>query len=109
MIQKFIGRSGSQIGTADTDHQQHIGILADLFCRLFDAVKLFLIIIDRKINPSQKIISGSRLGNQHFFGVQNQLFHILHFFFRDKWSSLGIIECNFSHTIFLLFRFLFNP
>ena len=50
--QEFNSSSCSEIGTADTDYKQYLGITLDLLCSLFDSGKLFLIIVNRKIDPA---------------------------------------------------------
>ena len=54
MSQEFDRSSRSQIRSADTDHEENIGILSDLLCRFFDACEFFFVIVNRKVNPSKE-------------------------------------------------------
>ncbi len=60
VLQELNGRSGSQIGTTDTDYHQNLRIISNLLCRLLNSRKLFLIVVYRQVYPAGKIISGSR-------------------------------------------------
>ena len=100
MSQKFDSCSRSQIGTADTDHQQYLRITLDLLGCFLHSGKLFLVILYRKIDPSQEIITRTALRYQHFLGIQCQFLHIAYFFRRNKCICFSIIKCNmFAHII----------
>ena len=58
-LDKFQSCSGSQIRTADPDHQEHIALALDLFCSLLDACIFFLVIVHRKVHPADEIIPGN--------------------------------------------------
>ena len=71
MIQALDGldhSAGTQVGAADTGDQQHIGIGTNLLRSLFDAGKLFLVISNRQVQPTQKVIAGTSLGFQLLVG-----------------------------------------
>ena len=71
MVQALDGLDHSacaQIRTADTGDEQHIGIRADLLRSLLDAGKLFLVISNRQVQPTQKVIAGTSLGFQLLVG-----------------------------------------
>ena len=58
--------TSAQIAAADACHQQHIGIIADLFgCRL-DAGKFLFIIGFGQVHPAQKIVAGAGFAFQQF-------------------------------------------
>ena len=69
---------GSQIRPADSDHKKYIRIISDLLCRLFNSVELFFVIIHRKIDPSEEIISCACSGKQFFLRLRSKLAHIFH-------------------------------
>ena len=75
MTQCLDGCTGSQIGTADTDHKKDIGITLDLGCCLLDPVKLFLVIIYREVDPAQEIISLAGLLNQCLLSRDHAVLH----------------------------------
>ena len=60
--------TGTQIRTADTSDEQHIGIRTDLLCGLFDAGELFLVISNRQVKPTQEVIAETSLGLQLLMG-----------------------------------------
>ncbi len=71
VLQEFDRGSCAEIGSADADDDQDIGLLSDLLRRFLDAGKLFLVIIDRKSSPANVIIAFSGAGQQRLFGCQN--------------------------------------
>ena len=71
MVQALDGlhySTGTQIRTADTSDEQHIGIRTDLLCGLFDAGELFLVISNRQVKPTQEVIAETSLGLQLLMG-----------------------------------------
>ena len=52
---KFNGCPRPQIRTSDSNHNQHITTLSDLFCRCLNPCVFFFIIIYRTADPSQKV------------------------------------------------------
>lgn len=69
MAKEINRRSCSQIGTADSDDKQHFRILLDLLRSLLDSGELFLIVIDRQIDPAKEIIACSGLLQQSLSGL----------------------------------------
>ena len=59
------GGAGTQIGAADTDHHQHVGIRADLLGRGLDAGELLLVVIYGQVHPAQEIVAGAGAAFQH--------------------------------------------
>ena len=57
MAKCFDRCSCAEIGSADTDHDQYIGIALDLLCCLLDTIELILVVIYGKVDPSEEIIS----------------------------------------------------
>ena len=97
MTQEIDGCTCSQIRAADTKNEQNIRITLDLGCCLLNSRKLLLVVVDRKIYPSKKIVSGTRSGNQKFLRRKYLTLNILNFFFLYKTLCLGIIKCNLCH------------
>src|SRR5699024_12333222 len=75
MSEEFDCSPGSQIGSADSDHKKYIRIISDLLCRLFNAVELFFVIIHRKIDPSEEIISCACSGKKFFLCLRSKPAH----------------------------------
>ena len=97
--QKFNGCSCSQIGAANTYHQQDVRIILNLFRCLLNPCKFSLIIIYRQIDPSQKIITGASLLQQGLLCTHDCGLKIGHLFRRNESCCLGIIKHNFlSHN-----------
>ena len=88
MSQELDGRPCSKIGAADADHQKDFGVLADLRRRFLDAVKLFFVIVNREIDPSQEIISRSRLRHELVLRLRCELAHILHLMLLNETACL---------------------
>ena len=61
------GGPGPQVGPADADHHQNLGILADLGGGLLDAGKFVLVVVFRQAHPAHKI--GARGGSVIELGV----------------------------------------
>ena len=88
--------AGAQIGAADTGHQQHVGVGTNLLCSFFDAGKFFLIISNRQVKPTQKVITGTRFGFQLLMGQLDLRIDCLIFFRTDKFCKMLTVITN-SH------------
>ena len=53
-------RSRSEVRTAYSDYYKNLRILSDFLGRFFDSCEFFLIIIFRKAEPSEEVISFTR-------------------------------------------------
>ncbi len=73
---EFDCRTRAQIRSADADDNQYITALLNLFRRLLNACKLFLIIFNRKIDPAEEVVSLCRFVHQHLIACPNQRIHI---------------------------------
>lgn len=58
-VYELDGRSRAQIRAADADYDKHVSRLADFLRRLLDACKFLSVIVFRKIEPAEKIVSRS--------------------------------------------------
>ena len=97
--QEFNRCSCTQIGAANAHNQKNVRITLDLGCRLLDPVKLVLVIIHRKVDPSQKIVARSGFTYQSFLRTHNCGLKIGHLFRRNESCCFGIIKCYFlSHN-----------
>ena len=76
VAQKLDGSSGTKIRTSDTNHKQNLGIALNLLRCSLNSGKLFFVVIDGKIDPSQEIISRTALGYKYLLCIQSKLLHI---------------------------------
>lgn len=53
-LQEFDRRTGTQIRTADTDHDQYLGILLDLLGSRLNSCEFFLVIVGRSVSQPRK-------------------------------------------------------
>ena len=58
-------RAGSQIGAADADDHQHLGLLLDLLGRRLDAGELLLVVVPGQVHPAGEITAGAGVGGEH--------------------------------------------
>ena len=68
MTQELDGSSGSQIRTADADHYQNVAVVFDLVGSFLDSCKLFFIIVHRKVDPAEEVVSSAAFLHQDIFG-----------------------------------------
>ena len=67
MLQQFDRRTRPQIRAADADDHKHVAVLTDLFRRLFNAGKFFLVVVLRQIDPAEEIVPRAFSALQDFF------------------------------------------
>ncbi len=79
-VDKFDRRARAQVRAADTDYDQHLAGLLDLFRGLLDAREFLFIIGLGQIDPAQKIISCARAGMQHILRRLHQRGHLRNLF-----------------------------
>ena len=94
VVQELICRTCPEVGAADADHEQHVGILADLRRGLFDADELFLVVIDRKIDPAPEIRARAAAVEQHLLRGFRALLHGLKRLLIDEFLRLRIIKSD---------------
>ena len=90
--------TGAQIAAADAGHDQHVGILTDLFGSCLDAGKLFLVIITGQIHPAQEVAAGAVLGLQLLVSCFHLGIDSCIFLFADKAGEVFRVQCN-THCI----------
>ena len=88
VAQELDGSSCSQVGAADTDDDQYLGVALNLLCRLLDTRELFFIVIYREIYPANIVVAGSCSAHQDVLGVSYDLFHGVYFMLFDKCHCL---------------------
>ena len=62
------GGTGAQIGAADADDHQHVGIRTDLLGGSLDAGEFLFVIVDGEVHPAQEIVAGAGALFQQFVG-----------------------------------------
>ena len=98
------GRPGPQVGPADADDHQHLGILADLGRSLLDAGELLLVVVLGQAHPAHKVGAGSGgvvqlgVGGLHLGG------HGVDLILRDHAFQVG--QVKLEHVESLLIDFL---
>src|SRR5690606_7424843 len=92
VIQHLQRRAGTQIGTADADHHERIGIGPDATGGLLDPGELFPVVVRGEIHPSEKIAAHSRAAVQHLLGRLDKGFQLLDFVIPDKGSYVRIVK-----------------
>ena len=90
--------TGAQIAAADAGHDQHVGILTDLFGSCLDAGKLFLVIITGQIHPAQEVVARAGLCFQLLVGCFHLGIDGCIFLFVDKAGEVLRVQCN-THCI----------
>ena len=63
--QQFDHRPGAQIGAADADDHQHLGLLLDALGRRLDAGELLLVIVPGQGHPAGEVAAGAVVLRQH--------------------------------------------
>ena len=63
--QELDDRAGAQIGTANANDHQHLGLLLDLPGSRLDPGELLFVIVPGQRHPAGKITAGSAVGGQH--------------------------------------------
>ena len=87
----FDNSACAQVRAADTGDQQHIGIFTDLFGCFLDTGELFLVIINRQVQPAQKIIASTGTGFQLLVGKLDLREDRIIFFGTDKLCKMFAI------------------
>ena len=95
VTQKLDRSPCTEVGSAYSDNKQNIGIAFYLFRRLKNTVKLFLVVIHRKIDPSEKIVSRAALGYKNFLRILNDVTHGVYLLFTDKLHCFAVVISNF--------------
>ena len=96
--------AGTQIGAADTGDKQHIRVGTDLLCGLLDAGELLLVISNRQVKPTQKVIAGTGFGFQLLMGQLDLRIDCFIFFRTDEFCKMLTVKSN-SHLELLLCYF----
>ena len=64
VTKEFDRRARAEVGAADADDEEDVGITLDLLRRLLDPRELFLVIIHRKVDPSEEVVPLSVLRDE---------------------------------------------
>ena len=92
-------RAGAEVGAADANDHQHIGVAADLGCRRLDAREFHLVVCDGQIHPTKEIASRSGLAMQHGVRCLHLWREIRDFMLRDKSQRFFVIQTDSVHKI----------
>ena len=60
--------AGAQVGAADADDHQSLGVAADFLRGGLDAGKFLLVVVDRQIDPADEVITGTGTVDQGLDG-----------------------------------------
>ena len=93
-LQQLDGSPGSKVGAADTDCHEHIGALADLFCRGLDAFHFVSGLPHRQVQPAQIFAALASAVSQRGMGIGNLLFYRQQVCQRQLAPHVGDINCN---------------
>ena len=68
-VEQLHHRAGAQIGAADADDHQHLGLLLNLLGSGLDAGELLLVVVPGQIHPAGEVAAGAVMVGQHRGGL----------------------------------------